>query len=182
MLLVIVLALNMPINAQDLCGTQSISPPEWFFDEDSIQMGTQSIEASSYTLGIFIHIARNSSGVTQGINENDVLVAISSQLNMAFNNSSIQFQLTGYDYIDNDEYYTDVSSDAKFNALVNTNRQSNAINIYVLGTSTTTYGVAGAAASIPSTALWIHGNYHSTSVLSHEMGHCLGLPYTSWNC
>ncbi|MDR3350682.1 MAG: hypothetical protein LBN98_03395 [Prevotellaceae bacterium] len=96
---------------------------------------------------------------------------------MAFNNSGIQFQLTGYGYIDNDEYYTDVSSDAKYMALVNTNRQSDAINIYVLGRSTTSGNWIGRA-KMRSNYMVIHGKYYNSSTVAHEMGHCLGLYHT----
>jgi len=47
-----------------------------------------------------------------------------------------------------------------------------------LGTSTNTDNVLGSASSIPSTAMWVHGSVYNTSVLSHELGHCLGLYHT----
>ncbi|MDR3133046.1 MAG: hypothetical protein LBU42_03360 [Prevotellaceae bacterium] len=98
-------------------------------------------------------------------------------LNADYANTGIQFRSIGSDFIDDDAFYNELDT-SEYATLYATGAHSDAIDIYVLGTSTTTYGVAGAAASIPSTAFWIHGNYYNTSVFSHEMGHCLGLYHT----
>jgi len=61
-----------------------------------------------------------------------------------------------------------------FDNLIQENAHSNAIDIYFLRS-----GISyGRASGIPGLALVIGGNYAGTSVLSHEMGHCLGLYHT----
>jgi hypothetical protein len=132
------------------------------------------MQSGTYTLRIFVHIVRSNSGSGLG---SGIVSTIVSKLNADYTNTGIQFQSIGSDFIDNNTFYNDLAT-YEYAALYATNSHTNAIDIYVLGTSTTTYSVAGAAASIPSTALWIHGNYYNKSVLSHEMGHCIGLYHT----
>jgi hypothetical protein len=78
-----------------------------------------------------------------------------SKLNSDYANTGIQFQSTGSDFINNDVFYNSLDT-SEYAALYATNSHINAIDIYVLGTSTNTETTFGVAASIPSTALWIH--------------------------
>jgi hypothetical protein len=158
------------INAQ-ICNTLSPEPPPWLFN--SALQSTQSISAT-YTLCVFVHIVRSSSGNGLGSGIVNTLV---SKLNSDYANTGIQFQSIGNDFINNDVFYSNLAT-SEYAALYATNSHTNAIDIYVLGISTNTGNTLGVAASIPSTALWVHGNYYNTSVLSHEMGHCLGLYHT----
>jgi hypothetical protein len=158
------------MNAQ-MCNTPSPEPPSWLFN--SALQSTQSM-STTYTLCVFVHIVRSSSGNGLG---SGIVSAMISKLNSDYTNTGIQFQSIGNDFINSDVFYSSLVT-SEYAALYATNSHTNAIDIYVLGTSTNTGNTLGAAASIPATALWIHGNYYNTSVLSHEMGHCLGLYHT----
>ncbi len=159
--------------AQETCITPSPLPPSWIFQKSPSQKSIQLNSVSSViTLNIFVHIVRSTNG--QGLNTS-ILSTILSNLNNSFTSSNIKFSLAGSDYIDNDNFYGNLVG--KENQLFGINIHTNAINIYVLGTSTN-WGAAGMAQSIPSTAYIVHGNYYNTSSLPHEMGHCLGLYHT----
>jgi hypothetical protein len=169
--------------AQDVCGTPAPAPPSWIFGTPttSQQRILQSSNTDSYTLNIYLHIVRSSSG--SGLNTS-ISSSIISLLNTNFLGSRIQFNLLGCDYINDNNYYNDCSK--KESQLCAVNNIPNAINIYVLGTSTVwNYGdypylipLAGNASSIPSTSLILSGNSYNTLTLPHEMGHCLGLFHT----
>jgi hypothetical protein len=103
-------------------------------------------------MNVFVHIIRSSSG--QGLDVG-ILSSIINSLNSNFQNSEIQFVLLDHEFIDNDYYYTNLTG--KESQLFSVNFRCNAMNIYVLGTSTTWtnngFSVAGMAESIPATAL-----------------------------
>ncbi len=163
------LVLNVAIiSAQNECLTTAPAPPQWIYNK----FAESSLTSLPYTMNIFVHIVRSSSG--QGLGTG-ILSTIISSLNSSFQNTDIQFSLLGSEFIDNDYYYTNLTG--RENQLFGVNPNCNAIDIYVLGQSTI-WGGAGLAEDIPSTALIVHGNYYATSSLPHEMGHCLGLYHT----
>lgn len=171
-ILICFLSINL-LMAQETCITPSPLPPSWIFQKSASQKSIQLNSVSGViTLNIFVHIVRSTNG--QGLNTS-ILSTILSNLNNSFTSSNIQFSLAGSDYIDNDNFYGNLVG--KENQLFGINIHTNAINIYVLGTSTN-WGAAGMAQSIPSIAYIVHGNYYNTSSLPHEMGHCLGLYHT----
>jgi len=163
-LLVLVWAWCTQGMAQRGCGTEFIAPPAWFFEsEETTQLSGQPVPSSIsvpefYTLRIFVHFVRNSHGVT-GVDITDALQVIPAQLNRNFTNARIRFYLIGYDFIDNDYYYDDFGSkeNDKFGELVEVNRRSDAMNIYVLG-DTTKWKDVGGRGRLGSTRLVIHGN------------------------
>ncbi len=156
------------ISAQEQCLTASPEPPQWIFNKSARSILT----STSYSLNIFVHIVRSSSG--QGLGTG-ILSTIENSLNSNFGAADIHFSLLGSEFIDNDYYYVNFSG--KENQLLGLNSHCEAIDIYVLGESTS-WSAAGMAQNIPSTALIIHGGYYVTSSLPHEMGHCLGLYHT----
>ena len=158
--------------AQDQCLTVAPSPPSWFFEKSANKSASKISSSFIYTMNIYVHIVRSSNG--QGLS-NNVLSTIISSLNSSFQGTNINFILSGSEFINNDYYYTNMTG--KESQLFSVNPHCAAIDIYVLGQSTT-WGAAGYAQNIPSTALIVHGNYYNTSSLPHEMGHCLGLYHT----
>jgi len=157
------------INAQE-CYTPASTPPAWIFN--AALRSTQATP-SSYTIRVFFHIVRSSSGSGLG---SDIASVMLSRLNSDYASTGIQFQSSGCDFINDNTFYNDLS-ESEFPLLFSVNSHNNAIDIYVLGTSTT--GMAsGIAANIPATAYIVHGTRYNTTTLSHEMGHCLGLYHT----
>ena len=161
------------VNAQEQCLTTSPEPPQWIYNKSARSLLT----IRSYSLNIFVHIVRSSSG--QGF-DTGILSTIVNSLNSNYSDADIQFSLLGSEFIDNDYYYVNFSG--KENQLLGVNSHCEAIDVYVLGESTIWtsggYNISGMADDIPSTALIIHGDYYNTSSLPHEMGHCLGLYHT----
>ena len=94
--------------AQDVCGTPAPAPPSWIFGTPttSQQRILQSSNTDSYTLNIYLHIVRSSSG--SGLNTG-ISSSIISLLNTNFLGSRIQFNLLGCDYINDNNYYNDCS-------------------------------------------------------------------------
>lgn len=170
MLLLCLFTLSFKAKSQNECGTPASTPPLWLFDSS-----LKSLErvGSSYLLNIYIHIVRSSSGSGLG---NGITTEILNDLNNYYYGTGIQFNLMGSGFIDSDQYYVQLTKEEE-SSLFNENSHTNAIDIYVLGQSTT-WRAAGLAEGIPATAFIVHGNYYNKSSLPHEMGHCLGLYHT----
>lgn len=160
------------------CGTPSNIPD--FLNNPSISYQTAQ---SSYTIRVFLHIMRTSAG-TGGLTQSEVNTAFNTLVSdyLPYN---ITFELLGTDIINNDSYYNrtnftpDDNGDGKFDNFT-VNSHSNAIDIYLYPNNKLNSGLAS---NIPGTALVIGGtafgvNLASSHVLSHEVGHCLGLFHT----
>ena len=129
-----------------------------------------SVDESNKILNIYFHVIRRSDG-TGGLTNTQ----ISNTIQRLFNDYSqynIQFNELGRGYINNTQFYNDPYSN--YNAIIRTNREPNAINVYFLSPNVS----LSQAENIPSLAYCIGGVYYRTSVISHEMGHCLGLYHT----
>ncbi len=98
---------------------------------------------------------------------------INNILNKDLNLHNIYVNKIGVDFINNSTYYN--MSDAQFNSLVAINNNPNAINFYIINSSSSWGGRAGA---ITSRNLVINIPYSTSGVASHEFGHCLNLWHT----
>jgi len=138
----------------------------------------------AFRVRVFFHIIRTSNGTGAYCFSSNNIQSCIQRLNNDYyfaTMSDITFDYAGMDYIDNTDFYNITSYDS-FEAqnLFNTNRHPDAIDVYLLPTESS---IAGYANGIPGTALAVGGNYYgmalgSSSVLSHEIGHCLGLFHT----
>jgi len=175
------------VYAQDFCSTSANIP-------DFLQTISQSRWVSpngNYVVRIFFHIMRQSNGVG-GQTQTEVNAALNT-LQTDYQPYGVSFELLGTDEILNDTYYngninftcnyttgiSDCDGDGKFDNF-HPNSHSNAIDIYLFADNMLNYGLA---AGIPASALVVGGNSYNTNlpsshVLSHEMGHCLGLYHT----
>jgi hypothetical protein len=160
--LVCAFSICINISAQE-CNTPSPAPPAWLFNP--ALRSAQTTPSGTYTLGVYIHIVRSSGGSGLGA---EIVTAIISRLNSDYSGTRIQFQIAGNDFIDNSTYY-DHLSESEYVSLFSTNSHSDAIDIYVLGTSSN--GPAGTAADIPSTAFIVHGVF-CTPFFGQKVGLC----------
>lgn len=94
------------VKAEQECYTPSPPPPAWLFTPSL----RSTITESSYILRVYFHIVRSSSG--NGLSSGIVNTML-SKLNTEFASTGIQFQSIGYDFIDNNTYYDNLS-DGKF--------------------------------------------------------------------
>lgn len=136
---------------------------------------------------IFLHIVRKSDG-TGGLTPQEINTALDILAN-DFAPHNICFYLLGIDEINNDNFYNSLDP-GEYDQLVKINAHNNAVDIYLLGNNTIweTSSGGGRAVGVPGKALAVGGNgldynapsvnFPTSHVLSHEMGHCLGLHHT----
>lgn len=175
-----ILLLQSRILAQSLCLTGENVP-----DRLASISSTQFIAGQPrYLVRVFLHFMRRSDG-TGGHPLSSWSTALSILKN-DFEAQNICISYVGYDEILNTAHYNrqdfsiDANGDGKFDNF-SPNSHANAIDIYMFGTDANLQG--GIAANIGATALAVGGtilgsNSTLSHVISHELGHCLGLFHT----
>ncbi len=165
------LSFNLTAFAQtDTC--QTVTPPEDFLESIGVTQYVHSYSSKKFNL--FIHIIADQTGHSR-ISDEEIDDWL-NLLNSDFNSGNITFEVVGKEIIKNDYFY--YYSYNKFDELISVNPHDNAIDIYFLGDATQDAKTVAKAESIPSTAFVIGAGWKGTSVISHEMGHCLGLYHT----
>jgi hypothetical protein len=173
--------------SQDMCGTSSNTPNFLAKIQNTSKLKSA---ASSYTINVFFHIIRRSDG-SGGQTWQEVNTAFAT-LAADFRPYNIFFSLIGTDEIKSDYFYNmmdqtnlkldrggyNIGGNGKFDKFNRSN--FNAIDIYLFANDKLNMGLA---VDIPSTALIVGGRKYNTNlasshVLSHEVGHCLGLYHT----
>jgi hypothetical protein len=144
--------------------------PEQDYLRDVQGITSYNHQQDCFTINVYIHIVRRSNG-TGGLTTSEVDNSLLLLTN-DFLLHQIHFIEQDRGFIDNDTYYN--FSDIHFNSIVQEFNHTNAIDIIFLPSSIS----YGRASGIPGTALVLGGAFAETSVLSHEMGHCLGLYHT----
>jgi hypothetical protein len=171
------------MNAQNFCLTPSNIPEFLQTVPKSKYVETRS--NNTYVVRVFFHIIRQSDGIGgQTLSEVNTAFSI---LQSDYQPHGISFCLIGIDEIHDDNTYNKTSysfipntnGDGKF-ANFSPNSHPNAIDIYLFANDKLNSGMA---AGIPASALIIGGNAYNINlvtshVLSHEVGHCLGLYHT----
>ena len=151
------------------CGTIETDPPAWYFNTPRVFNNN-----SIYTLNIYIHVIRSSSGV--GFNKEEVAQTVITNLNGYYASAKINFYLLGSDYIDSDRYNNSTLSIYK--EICKQNSHNNAIDIYVLSSGKNWNNTTGIANGIVSSACVIQSTYYTETTVPHELGHCFGLYHT----
>ncbi len=150
------------------CGTIETDPPAWYFNTPRVFNNN-----SIYTLNIYIHVIRSSSGV--GFNKEEVAQTVITNLNGYYASAKINFYLLGSDYIDSDRYNN--SNDSYFDEICKQKPHINAVDIYVLSNGENWGRTAGRARMISSACVIRSYNYQDFAP-AHELGHCFGLYHT----
>lgn len=136
-----------------------------------------------YYVRVYFHIIRMSDSTGTNSFQVTWIPQCLQVLNEDFGPLHISFEYLGMDYIDSTRFYNinDFQEEStKYYSLINTNTHPHAINVYLLPINK---NIEGLANSLPGTALAVKGiscftTSDSLHVISHEMGHCLGLFHT----
>jgi hypothetical protein len=177
-ILILLIITNQTLNAQGFCGSIGSSNSANF----SPNAITPNIN-TCYKVQLFVHVIRQTDG-TGGVNDTQVQTGIDI-IKTDFAQFKISFAVIGRDEIWNDDFYDGNPGSLVIQAnLINASSVSNAINIYLFPT---TNRPTGYVTNIPSNAMFVSGSqlqlgqqvdFCTSRVMSHEMGHCLGLFHT----
>ncbi|HXV13268.1 MAG TPA: FlgD immunoglobulin-like domain containing protein [Candidatus Krumholzibacteria bacterium] len=143
----------------------------------------QGAPAPPYCIPIAAHIVRTSGG-TGGLSLDRLDQGI-VDCNTMYQNTGMVFQLLSVDYIDDDDYYYNVNTDAEIDAMIQENVVADAINVYFTpNLSNEDGGLCGRGSFTTSTPQGVAMNNGCTgtsdnpSTFPHELGHFFDLFHT----
>jgi len=164
------------VNAQELCSTATEMNS---ITRQLLEDGIKSRTTSVYLVRVYFHVIRKTDGSGASMVQNNVQIAFNT-LNNDFNPHGIYFIWDNtVDFINNSSYYNYPGTN-----IYSVNNHTDGIDIYLYGddvceggmangiANSTEYYIGGYISSFPS--LFLSG----THVVSHEMGHVLGLYHT----
>lgn len=159
--------------AQTYCGT-SPDVPNLLTDPSHQPLLPRG--GGTHIFRVIAHVIRNASG--QGGRSLDDINSSLCILRADFAPHGIEFNLVDINFIDNDEFYDFTGADILPTSEL---AVSDAINIFFLETDQYDQGYA----PITGNWIWIGGQQQGidlalSHVISHEMGHCLGLHHTHY--
>lgn len=162
-----------------VCGTRNPTtpPPSWYFEPNTRSLGMSSPEC----LNVYIYIIRDDSNDNR-LSLNTVQNQIMDELATYYDGTGIYFHLLGGEYINSEHYNHDYKFntgsglDNFFGSIVS---KDNALNIYVFTSDSNFPGnLGGVSKDIISNACVISPRALEPNIISHEIGHSLGLYHT----
>lgn len=185
--IIIFVLLSFSSNAQRVCGTPSNTLPE-------VPQGEKSF--TSHTFNVYYHILAKNNG-NDPTSSLSAIIDAHNALNARFLGSNICFVLSGYDIVENThlrkwKVVNNGDLAPLMEELFDQNVQSNALNVYIIdadedkeankiqnGQLSPEYSTPeGAAEAIVSHSVFIKTEKFTSEILTHEIGHVLGLYHT----
>jgi hypothetical protein len=168
------------------CGTRLTPEEVAAFQAYELQFGQPTIPLNApttYCIPIAAHIVRTSSG--SGGLSLDRLGQGVADCNTAYINTGMHFVLLSVDYIDDDDYYYNIDTDAEIDALIQENVVANAVNVYFTpNLENEDGGLCGRGSFTTSSPQGVAMNNDCTGLASnpstfpHELGHYFDLFHT----
>lgn len=175
-LIALVTMISVIIHAQYICGVNDSDYANHSHDRHSLIAQYD----GPYHVNVFFHIIKSPYDDQYSFPVSNLSLCM-QRLNTDFAPYDITFDSLGMDYVVSHRYYSYSLKDSEYHDLMLCQSHYNAIDIYLLPINLVPRGLAD---GIPSDALTIGGTdadsvlYATSRVLSHEMGHCLGLYHT----